>query len=179
MEYQYDNHRGDKVYNSKTLNELWGLGFAEIGSVTFESAGYVARYATKKLAHGRDGTHNYTPISRRSCKSAIGKKWIEKHYLDVFTSGSLILDGGIRCGIPRYYEKWYKQKHPEAWRHYVANIKTKVVDEAIRKEEKISLEEKKANAKRSGLRGLQITKNQVREKIMKEKFRTLQKNLKI
>jgi len=179
LDHKYNNYRGDKVYNSASLDQIWGHGITEIGSVTFESAGYVARYATKKLQHGRDGTHDFTPISRRSCKSAIGKRWIEKYYLDVFKNGFLVLDNGIKCGIPRYYEKWYKQKHPESWSHYVTHIKTKVVDEAVLKEERLSLDDKKANAKRIGLRGLQITRNKVRETIMKRNLALLSKGLKL
>jgi hypothetical protein len=45
--HKYNNHRGDKVYNSKTLEQLWPHGICELGSVTFESAGYCARYASK------------------------------------------------------------------------------------------------------------------------------------
>lgn len=179
LHYKSDNHRGDKVYNSATLERLWPHGFCEIGSVTFESAGYVARYASKKLVHGRDGTHNYTPISRRSCKKAIGKKWIETYWEDIFKQGELILPNGAKSGIPRYYEKWFKKEHPEMWRHYVTHIKPKIIERAQRKEEKEQLEEKKANMKRVGLRGLQIKKSKVRQIILEEKFKNLQKNLKL
>jgi len=179
LSHKYNNHRGDQVYNSKTLEQLWPHGISELGSVTFESAGYVARYATKKLVHGRDGTHDYTPISRRSTRNAIGKKWIEKYYQDVFNVGFLVMPDGSKSGIPRYYEKWFKQHHPDKWVQYIVNIKQKVIDDAQKKEEKITREEKKANLKRSGLKGLQISRNRQREKILKQKFDQLQNNLKI
>lgn len=40
--------RGNELYISKELEELWPQGFSTIGSVTQDSAGYVARYLLKK-----------------------------------------------------------------------------------------------------------------------------------
>ena len=40
---------GFKLYRSETLNKLWSHGHCLIGALTFESAGYVARYCTKKV----------------------------------------------------------------------------------------------------------------------------------
>lgn len=165
---------GDKIYTSQTLEKLWGFNDSntrpnEIGAVTFESAGYVARYATKKLKHGKDGEHDYEPISKRSSKNAIGKKWIEKYYDDVFNYGTIILPNGKKSGIPRYYENWYKKNHPEKWEQYLKTTKTKIIDDAIKKEEKTNLEEKKANFKRKAkdsLAKLVIKKNQVRKKLL-------------
>jgi len=70
MEYHSSNERGDKLYTSKTIERLWGLNDSEkrpnlIGSVTFHSAGYCARYSAKKLVHGRDDEHSFQPISNR------------------------------------------------------------------------------------------------------------------
>lgn len=176
--HKYTNDRGDRVYNSNILQTLWPYGISEIGDVTFESAGYCARYASKKLVHGKDGTHEYEPISRRSSKNAIGKKWIEKNWRDVFSYGELSFDTGkeiIKCGIPRYYEKWFKKTHPEEWIRYVTQTKQKNIDRAIAREEKITKEEKLADLKRSGLKGLSIKHNKAREKILEQKFNQLQK----
>jgi len=110
--YKYSNERGDKIYSSKTLQDLWGLGVTELGSVTFESAGYCARYAAKKLVHGHDQKHDFHPISKKSCKHAIGKKFLEKNWQDIFNAGFVLVekkDEIIKSTIPRYYEKWLKQ----------------------------------------------------------------------
>ena len=49
---------GFPVWRSSTLEALWPFGFSEIGSVTFESAAYVARYITKKmLGAGAEGAY--------------------------------------------------------------------------------------------------------------------------
>lgn len=175
--YKYQNELGDVAFSSATLTDLWGQGLCEFGSVTFKSASYCARYATKKLAHGPDDSHPYAPISRRSCKNAVGKKWLEKNWRDVFTHGYIIFFDGqkyVQCGIPRYYEKWFKKTHPEEWIRYVTQTKQKIIDSAILKESKISLEEKKVNLKRSSLKGLQIRRNKVREKILEKKTKEIQ-----
>ncbi|UDN67681.1 replication initiator protein [robinz microvirus RP_93] len=47
--YHCDNKRGEPLYTSRELHELWSLGFVTIGEVTFDSAVYCAKYAMKKL----------------------------------------------------------------------------------------------------------------------------------
>ncbi len=172
--HKYTSARGDRVYSSEILDRLWGRGITEFGAVTFESAGYCARYATKKLMHGKDG-HEFEPISRRSSKQAIGKSWITKYYKEVFHNGFIVLPDGTQSGIPRYYEKWLKKYQPEEWTRYVTQLKSKIITEAITKEEKVSLEEKKINAKRSGLKGLQIKRDFARKKILEQKINGLNK----
>jgi hypothetical protein len=178
----HTSDRGDLVETSEFLNDLWGKGKTEFGKVTFESAGYCARYAAKKLVHGKDKDHDYHPIARRSCRYAIGKGWIEKNWRDVFGLGYLVLWTGskmIQCGIPRFYEKWLIANHPLEWEKYIKEVKTKVIDRAVEKESKISLEEKKANLLRYAYKGLHIKKNKVREKIVDSKFKKLQESQKL
>lgn len=174
-----ENHRGDKTYYSKELDTLWGKGRTEVGSVTFESAGYVARYAAKKLSHGKDGTHDREPIAKTSSRNAIGKKWLEKNWKDVFLRGELSLGEGIKTSIPRYYEKWLQKHHEPEWTHYVTEIKPQKRREAEERESKITLEEKRVNLKRSGLKGLQIHRNVTRKRILEQKFEKLKKLTKL
>lgn len=171
--YLRTTDRGDRIFSSPLLDKLWSFNDPiqkpnEIGEVTIQSAGYVARYATKKLSHGSDSSHDYQPISKRSSKHAIGKKWLEKYWPDVFNHGYVELNG-IKMSIPRYYEKWFKKHHPERWKDYVTQTKTKIIREAVAKEEKITLAEKKANMHRNALTGLQIKRNTVRRKILEQK----------
>lgn len=176
---KYISDRGDQVYNSQLLTRLWPYGISELGQVTFESAGYCARYATKKLAHGPDGSHNFEPLSKRSTRSGIGKKWIEKYWPDVFNHGYLVLPGGQKTSIPRYYEKWFKKHHPDKWEHYIINVKSKIMESARLKEEKITLEEKKINSRRSGLKGIQIRRDRVRKRILEQKYEKLKQHTKL
>lgn len=181
----HTNERGDEAFKSKSLELLWGQGFVDVGSVTFESASYCARYAAKKLVHGKDGTHDYNPISRRSSKNAIGKGWIERNWRDLFSHGYLVIKikgRYIQCGIPRYYEKWLKKYHLSEWKRYVTEVKPRIVKEAEEKENLVRLEEKKENFKRRAQMGLQFvpvkTRRESEKIILEQKFDKLQKHLK-
>lgn len=114
------NDLGDDIWNSETLTKLWGFGHTELGSVTQKSAGYVARYVLKK--QNPDAPQGYQKMSR---KHAIGKRFIEKWFEDIFIygRGSLILSDGTKTKIPRYYEKWFRDNHPELWLTYVTKVK--------------------------------------------------------
>jgi len=191
-EFKYANHRGDKVYSSATLSRLWGHGIAEAGSITFESAGYVARYAAKKIVHGpnqlvREADHHeWQPISKKSSKHAIGKKWLERYWPDVFNYGELILPNGTACAIPRYYEKWLKENQPEAYLKYVCETKQKKIDAAIKRSEAETAEQNRANSQRQArmlsdgiLRGWQTSPAEARKIILRSKFQLLQNHLKL
>lgn len=177
-QFDHENHRGDRVHHSKLLTQLWGKGRTDLGSVTFESAGYVARYAAKKLIHGHDG-HEYVPISKKSSKHAIGKRWIEKFWPDVFNSGSISILGKPDCSIPRYYEKWLKQNQPIAWSDYVTKRKSQIITQARERSEQQYLEWKTMRDAR-GLRAYSmLTQNQVRKIIKEQTFKMLQNYLKL
>lgn len=180
LEHKYTNERGDKLFSSKELSELWPFGISEVGSVTFESAGYCARYAAKKLVHGKDQDHEYQPISKKSSKHAIGKKWLEKHWPDVFNYGHLIMHDGTKAGVPRYYEKWLKAHEPDAWSRYVTQTKNEKTKELERIQNALDQQEKQINEKRlSQGKTTQISKNKTRSQILKQKFDELQKKLKL
>lgn len=178
-QYHYSNERGDKIYTSETLTRLWGLGLCEFGSVTFESAGYCARYAAKKLVHGNDGEHQFDPISKKSSKHAIGKKWLEKYFwTDCFSKGFLTVDGQ-RQSIPRYYEKWLKENKPDYWLRYVTEVKPTVTQAAQKKSERVFDEYRKNLESRPWYKPNPLTPNQVRKLITKSRFKQLQDHLKL
>lgn len=117
--YYRVNAQGDKIYQSSELDKIWQFGKTEIGSLTFESAGYCARYITKKLnKEDPKYEHKIQEYAKMSSRHAIGKKWIEKYYLDVFNYGELIIRGGIKTTIPRYYKKWIEKHHPDLYLNY-------------------------------------------------------------
>lgn len=179
--YKYSNERGDKVYESQELTDLWGHGIAEFGSVTFQSAGYCARYAAKKLVHGHDG-HEYEPISKKSSHQAIGKRWLEKYHADVFNYGHIVLHDGTTCSIPRYYEKWYKLKHPEKWSAYVTKTKQEKIDLASNKENSERAKEKSADEIRrteNPFSTPSAKRLEARKIINEQKFQMLQDKLKL
>lgn len=176
---KYTNERGDQVYSSAILDGLWTHGITEVGSVTFESAGYVARYAAKKLVHGSDENNLYKPISKKSSHRAIGVSWLERYHEDAFNYGQIVLPNGQTCGIPRYYERWLQKNYPEKWLKYISG----------KKEEKAQLYQKKKDqewedyvteARRVMDQGLPlpISREKVKTIITNEKFKRLQQYLK-
>lgn len=120
--------RGDQIYSSSSLDQIWGFGRTEIGSVTFESAAYVARYITKKVTGKLAASHyscvdvetgeiiqlkpEYTTMSRRP---GIGQPWLEKFSGDVFNHDYLVTRSGVKIPPPRYYNNRYEVMNPE---HY-------------------------------------------------------------
>lgn len=109
----------ETLWESELLSELWPFGFHSIGEVTFESAGYVARYQVKKVygaeaeKHYQGKVPEYVTMSRRP---GLGAGWIEKYGSDVFPSGELVVNG-VKTKAPRYYEDRHARSKPEevAW----------------------------------------------------------------
>lgn len=172
--------RGDRVYSSVQLDKLWGHGITELGSVTFESAGYCARYAAKKLGHGKDNSHEYDPISKKSSKYAIGKKWLEKNWPDIFLYGNVVLPDGRSIGsIPRYYERWFKENHPEEYFRYVTKVKIEKIERAAARAKEEEDAWWKSYRLRPPTKKTPLTRTQVRAAITKSKFQMLQDYLKL
>ena len=172
------NDRGDEIFSSDMLDKLWNNGRTEVGSVTFHSAGYCARYAAKKLIHGNDGSHEYLPISKKSSKHAIGKKFLEKFWPDIFSEGIVILPDGKQTTIPRYYEKWLRDTHPDAWIDYVTTTKQKKMTEAALRSHREEIRWWETQDKRDFYKPNLITQVERRKIILRKKFKELQKHLK-
>lgn len=111
----------DPLYRSGLLDDLWGhRGFASLGDVTTQSAGYVARYSTKKIyGPGTDNVYDYvseetgevfkraTPFLHASNRPGIGASWFHKWHADVFPCDEIVFDGRS-FPVPRYYMKLYE-----------------------------------------------------------------------
>jgi hypothetical protein len=96
--------RGLPVWRSEALEQLWPYGRSEIGTLTFESAAYVARYILKKQVN-TESPHElrepeYLTMSRRP---GIGRDWIERYAGEVYPRDAVIA-GGARIKPPRYYD---------------------------------------------------------------------------
>lgn len=109
------NERGEPIYRSPILEDLWPFGFSEIGDVTFDSAAYVARYVTKKIsgpmaeAHYSGRLPEYTTMSRRP---GIGKPWLDKYATDVYPHDRIALRSGATIQPPRFYDKQFEIMEP-------------------------------------------------------------------
>lgn len=124
---------GENVYRSRLLEELWPYGRCAIGSVTWESAAYVARYITKKITGDAADDHYGVDVyddqtgeiwasgSRLpefvdcSRKHALGKYWFSKYaQSDLIPNDNIIIDNR-RFPVPRYYDKLLERHFPDAF----------------------------------------------------------------
>lgn len=122
----WTTRKGHPVWRSSWLEELWSLGQSELGSVTFESAAYVARYVLKKrTGEGAkehyeavveetgevvDRTAEYVTMSRGGrVKGAhgIGAPWFAKFGEEVYPDDEVIVRGRA-VKPPKYYDNLYE-----------------------------------------------------------------------
>ena len=113
-------------YTSAELSKIWKHGFVQVGDVTLESAGYVARYCVKKVNGDRAIDHyvvmddegvlqpvepEYATMSRRP---GIGKAWFDKYKEDLFPMDEVPVPGsGVYKKVPRYYADLYGRLDPD------------------------------------------------------------------
>lgn len=116
-------------YSSATLTEIWGLGHTDVGTVTYESAAYVARYVHKasRPRNGLPGSEQdvvdkytrvnpdtgetwqvppeYSTMSRggRGGQGGIGAPWLKKYHRDVYPSDQVVHDGR-KFPVPKFYD---------------------------------------------------------------------------
>lgn len=175
--HKYTSDLGEKVYDSKELSLLWAKGNIEFGSVTLDSASYVARYAAKKLVHGKDQEHDYHPIHKTSKKYAIGKRWIEKNWKHTFQNGFIIINGQ-KMKIPRYYVDWLKKNKPNEYITYVTQVRPKIMQLAEQKQRKEEMDYISQIFSTNNVHTPR-QRSKVKETILKSKFKNLQEKLKL
>lgn len=102
-----ESRGGHPVVQSARLSALWPFGFSQLGTVTFESAAYVARYCVKKVTGEQAAAYyggrepEYATMSRRP---GIGFRWYEQFRGEVYRDDS-VLARGHEVGPPRFYDK--------------------------------------------------------------------------
>lgn len=119
---------GDKLYNSEWLQKIWNnadgerpnKGYVVIGSVTPDSASYIARYAIKKRKHLDDSFYEDLGLKPEflvmSRKPGIGKEWFEKNYKSMYETDEVIMPGrdkAISVKPPKYYDTLMERIDPE------------------------------------------------------------------
>lgn len=118
------NKQGQPLHKSAKLSKLWPWGHSSVGTVTFQSAGYCARYITKKITGEAAESHyewvdqetgeihklkpEYTTMSRRP---GLGKEWFERFKSDVYPHDYVVIDGK-KHPPPRYYDKLLEEDDP-------------------------------------------------------------------
>lgn len=162
---------GHVSYRSALLESLWintdplkgpfgdPLGHAEIGTVTRESGGYVARYVTKKQ-NGDAAVDHYQRVHAVtgelcwvnpefmvcSTRPGIGADYADRFAADAFPSGFLVHEGQ-KTAVPRYYARRIKSAVDLHGSHAPSGVSQSDLDKARRKGKKRALTpEFKANA---------------------------------
>lgn len=122
---------GERLCTSELLESLWPHGFATVGSVTFDSAAYVARYCVKKV-NGERAFHHYMRLDERTGEllpvdpeyatmsrggrtgKGIGDGWFSKFHRDVFPRDEVITNGRV-SKPPRYYDSRFEILDPDGF----------------------------------------------------------------
>jgi len=116
---------GHSVFRSPLLESVWTFGQSEIGSLTFDSAAYVARYCVKKIT-GKGALEHYQCVdpetgelgsrlpefATMSRRPGVGAGWYELYSADVFPSDEVIING-VASKPPRFYDKLLEVSSPE------------------------------------------------------------------
>lgn len=113
--------KGNPEYTSALLADRWPYGNHSIGSLTFKSAQYVAKYCLKKINGDRAAEHyrRVDPDSGEifdvepeyatmSLKPGIGHTWL-RHYVQETIHFDEVVCNGRSMKPPRYYDKLMKK----------------------------------------------------------------------
>ncbi|AXH75660.1 MAG: replication initiator protein [Microviridae sp.] len=116
----YSANKGNPLYTSDYLSDIWGLGYVTVGDVTFDSAAYVARYVVKKFKGNGvddkliidcddDGVLNMRAPERAlmSRRPGIGRNWIDQYGKYTYDHDHVIVNGRPVLP-PRYYDTVYE-----------------------------------------------------------------------
>lgn len=147
-------------WTSKTLDKLWGKGITQLGSLTWETALYVAKYAMKK-ANGKMADYRYMRINydtgeeykirpeyvTMSRNKGIAHAWIEKYNDEVYRDDFVVIKGK-EAKTPKYYDKYKEKLDPKQYQKIKENRKKQgQKHKGNRTKEKLKIREKIAKAK--------------------------------
>lgn len=130
---------GYSLYNSEFLNRCWSreckdgessdfvsgnghphryIGHVVIAPLTYESAGYVARYTMKKAGDDYQWLYDDFLIEREfvtaSRNPALGLQYYLDHKDEIYKYDSIVLDNGLVVKPPSYFDKLFERDNPVA-----------------------------------------------------------------
>jgi hypothetical protein len=106
---------GYAIYRSETIERLWSKGIVWIGSVTFDSACYVARYIMKKINGPNANEHyhgripEYVTMSRRP---GVGRLYYDKYKDDLYNHDKCVVRHNFVLKPPKYYDTLFDIDNP-------------------------------------------------------------------
>jgi len=124
---QFDSARnGYDLYTSDLLDGLWTHGRCAVGSATYDSACYVARYIMKKRL-GKDAKAHYESLGHHpeyitmSRRPGIGKTFYDLFKDDMYNYDMYIGSKKMKVKPPKYYDKMFDIDEPERMKAIKAN----------------------------------------------------------
>lgn len=112
---------GHQSYQSASVAQSWSLGSHHIGSLTFESAAYIARYILKKIKgpgasslplflDPHTGEITMPNPEFLIMSKGIGRSWFREFFMtDVYPHGSVVTAQGTKAPVPRFYKTLLKE----------------------------------------------------------------------
>lgn len=131
--YPWKRINGNLYYRSPTLEKAWPHGLILLSDFDVKNALYTAGYTMKKIGgklkdeiDPETGLKHYEKIDEEtgqiielepeftmaSTKPAIGKRWLEKNYKELYVTDSVVMNGK-EYQIPRKYDEWLKKIDPK------------------------------------------------------------------
>lgn len=166
-QYWGSSKSGLPLYRSPILESVWDKGFSYIGSLSFSSAQYVAKYATKSINVSRGSSEaarkaygnrydrldpstgelvqvhpEYVTMSRRP---GIGYDWFFKFKSDLYPHDFAVVEGK-KMPVPKYYDRLLEEHFPEEFKAVKA-ARRQNVDRSDREPDRLRALEVCAQAK--------------------------------
>jgi len=127
------SEKGHTQYTDPILAKAWGRGHVTFSDFDPANARYVAHYTADKLKSyasqtidPETGLKPYERLDEKtgdiwklcpefqtsSLKPAIGLRWIQRHFAEVFPADSVVMDGK-EYPPPRFYYEYIREAHPD------------------------------------------------------------------
>lgn len=162
-----DGHpkRGNQHYMSQSLTELWGMGRANYGTVSWKSASYISKYISirekdpQKVCKKYGCNCGFNKSRKEKCKKqftklpekaicrsmrpGLGKPWFDKYKSDVYPSDQVVVlvkDQSKILRPPMYYDRMYQKSNPEEFAKIQLDRRQKAMEKQIDTKRAMALE---------------------------------------
>ena len=123
-----ENFRGERLYNSPSLDKIWNKGYCVIAPVTWQTCAYVSRYCLKKRENNLVDFYDrfnvppeFTIMSR---KPGIARDYYEDNKDSIYRTEEIYisdLNGSKKCRPPKYFDKLYDVDYPSDYERIKLN----------------------------------------------------------